>query len=45
MADKPIKVALLEGDTAALSLLLFPLGFTLQVQQSNLNLADALWTA
>ena len=29
MADKPIKVALLEGDTAALSLLVFPLGFTL----------------
>ena len=45
MADKPIKVAALEGDTADLSLLVFPLGFTLQLQQSNLNLADALWTA
>ena len=45
MADKPIKVALLEGDFAVLSLLGFPLGLTIQLQQSNLNLADALWTA
>ena len=41
MADKPIKVALLEGDFAVLSLLGFPLGLTIQLQQSNLNLADA----
>ena len=45
MADKPIKVALLEGDAAVLSLLVFPLGLTIELQQSNLNLADALWTA
>ena len=45
MADRPIKVALLEGDFAVLSLLGFPLGLTIQLQQSNLNLADALWTA
>ena len=46
MADKPIRVALLEGDFAVLSLLGFPLGLTIQLQQSNLNLADALiWTA
>jgi len=45
MADKPIKVAVLEGDFAALSLLGFPLGVAIQLQQSNLNLADALWTA
>ena len=45
MADKPIKVAVLEGDFAALSLLGFPLGLAIQLQQSNLNLADALWTA
>ena len=34
---------MLESDFAALSLLGFPL--QLQLQQSNLNLADALWTA
>ena len=45
MADKPIKVAVLEGDFAALSLLGFPLGVSIQLQQSNLNLADALWIA
>ena len=45
MADKPIKKAVLEGDFAALSLLGFPLGLAIQLQQSNLNLADALWTA
>ena len=44
MADKPIKVGVLEGDFAALSLLVFPLGLAIQLQQSNLNLADALWT-
>ena len=41
MADKPIKMAVLEGDFAALSLLGFPLGLAIQLQQSNLNLADA----
>ena len=40
-----VKVALLEGDFAVLSLLGFPLRPTIQLQQSNLNLADALWTA
>ena len=45
VADKPIKVALLEGDFPVLSLLGFPVGLTIQLQQSNLNLADALWTA
>ena len=45
MADKPIKVAVLEGDFAALSLMGFPLGLAIQLQQSILNLADALWTA
>ena len=43
--DKPIKVTLLESDFAVLSLLGFPLGLTIQLQQSNLNLTDALWTA
>ena len=38
-------MALLEGDFATLSLLGFPLGLTIQLQQSNLNLAGALWTA
>ena len=45
MADKPIKVAVLEGDFAALSLLGFPLEVAIQLQQNNLNLDDALWTA
>ena len=36
-------MALLEGDFATLSLLGFPLGLTIQLQQSNLNLAGALW--
>ena len=45
MANRPINVTLLEGDFAVLSLLGFPLGLTIQLQQSNLNLADALWTA
>ena len=45
MANRPINVTLLEGDFAVLSLLEFPLGLTIQLQQSNLNLADALWTA
>ena len=41
----PIKVAVLEGDFAALSLLGFPLGVAIQLQQSNLNFADVLWAA
>ena len=36
---------MLEGDFAVLSLLGSPLRLTIQLQQSNLNLADALWTA
>ena len=38
-----MKVVWLEGDVAALSLLAFPLGLAIQLQQSNWNLADALW--
>ena len=41
----PIRVAVLEGDFAALSLLGFPLGVAIQLQQSNLNFADVLWAA
>ena len=45
MADRPIKVAVLEGDFASLSELGFPLVLSLQLQQSCLRLSDAMWTA
>ena len=45
MADKPIKVLLLEGDFAPLSALGFPLSLSLQLQHSCMSLADAMWTA
>ena len=40
MADKPIKVGVLEGDFAALSLLVFPLGLAIQLQQSTVSTLD-----
>ena len=45
MADKPIKVAVLEGDFASLCALGFPLSLSLQLQQSCLRLYEAMWTA
>ena len=45
MADKPIKVAVLEGDFASLCSLGFPISLSLQLQQSCLRLSDAMWTA
>ena len=45
MADKAIKVAVLEGDFALLCALGFPLSLSLQLQQSCLRLNEALWTA
>ena len=45
MADKAIKVAVLEGDFASLCALGFPLPLSLQLQQSCLRLNEAMWTA
>ena len=45
MADKAIKVAVLEGDFASLCALGFPLSLSLQLQQSCLRLNEAMWTA
>jgi len=44
MADS-IKVVVLENDFAALCRLGLPVSLSLQLQQSGLKLADALWTA
>ena len=44
MADS-IKVVVLEAEFAALSRLGLPISLSLQLQQSGLKLADALWTA
>ena len=44
MADN-IKVVVLEADYAALCRLGLPTSLSLQLQQSSLKLADALWTA
>ena len=45
MADKAIKVAVLEGDFASLCALGFPLPLSLQLQQSCLRLNETMWTA
>ena len=44
MADRAIKVAVLEGDFAALSNLGLPLSVSLQLQEMGLKLSTALWT-
>ena len=44
MADS-IKVVVLENEFAALCRLGLPVSLSLQLQQSGLKLADALWTA
>ena len=44
MADS-IKVVVLENDFAVLCRLGLPVSLSLQLQQSGLKLADALWTA
>jgi hypothetical protein len=45
MADRAIKVAVLEGYFASLSALGFPMPLTLQLQQSDLRLNAAMWRA
>ena len=45
MANKPIKVIVLEGDSASLTALGFPMAVSLQLQQSCLSLSEAMWTA
>ena len=44
MADRAIKVAVLEGDFAALSNLRLPLSVSLQLKEMGLKLSTALWT-
>ena len=44
MANKPIKVIVLEGDLASLTALGFPMAVGLQLQQSCLSLSEAMWT-
>ena len=45
MADKAIRVAVLDGDFASLCALGFPLSLGIQLQQSYLKLSEAHWTA
>ena len=45
MVANNIKVVVVEADFAALCRLGFPISLSLQLQQSGLTLADALWTA
>ena len=45
MVDRAIKVAILEGDFAAICDLGFPLALSLQLQTNALKLSEALWTA
>ena len=45
MADKPIKVIVLEGDFASLTALGFPMAISFQLQQSCLSLSDTMWRA
>ena len=45
MANKAVRVAVIEGDFASLVGLGFPLSLSLQLQESNLRLDQALWTA
>ena len=45
MADKAIRIAVLEGDFASLCALGLPLSLGVQLQQSCLKLSEAHWTA
>ncbi len=45
MADKPIRVSVLEGDFAVMSSVGLPLSLCVQLQVSCLKLKEALWTA
>ena len=45
MADRAVRVAVLEGYFASLSTLGFPMSLSLQLQQSDLRLERAMWTA
>ena len=45
MADKCIRVVVLEGDFAGLSAVGFPLSLSFQLQQKALKLSEAMWTA
>ena len=45
MADKPIRVSVLEGDLAVLSSVGLPLSLCVQLQVSCLKLNEAQWTA
>ena len=45
MPDNKIRVAILEGPYASLCNLGMPLTVCLQLQQSGVKLAEALWTA
>ena len=45
MADKQVKVAVLEGDFDALSKLGLPFSVRFQLQSAGLKLSKALWTA
>ena len=44
MVDRAIKVAVLEGDFAAICDLGLPFSLSLQLQSSDLKLSEALWT-
>ena len=44
MADKSIKVAVLEGEFASLSGLGFPFSLSIQLQESCLTPSNAQWT-
>ena len=45
MVDRAIKVALLEGDFAAICDLGLPISLSLQLQSLGLKLSEAMWTA
>ena len=45
MADKAIRVAVLDGNFASLCALGFPLSLGIQLQPSCLKLSEAHWTA
>ena len=45
MANKSIRVTVLEGNFATLSMAGFPLLLCMQLQTSGLKLCDAMWTA
>ena len=44
MADRAVKVAVLEGDFVALCNLGLPFSISYQLQEKGLKLPDALWT-